>query len=484
MRSALSIRRILPLILFAAGVAAKTAADEPTAAEVLTAMKRATQFLTDQVAVQGGYVYRVRADFSEREGEGTATATEIWVQPPGSPSVGWAFLDAWESTSDPQFLQAARNCAAALMHGQLESGAWTDRVDFDPRGKRTGRYRDGRGNPEGRNYSTLDDDKSQSALRFLIRFDQLTGFRDAEVHDAVQYALEALLKAQFANGGFPQGWDGPVEPGPITTASFPDYDWRTEGRFKNYWDFETLNDGLAGTVTATLHLAAEVYSDQRFHESLLRFGDFLLRAQLPEPQPAWAQQYNHQLQPIWARKFEPPAIAGRESEDVIETLIQLYEWTGESRFLEPVPAALAWIRRSLLPDGQIARFYEMQTNRPLYFVRDSYELTYDDSQLPTHYSFRSRTKVDQLERRLNRARSGQSSISPRSLNSLRKEVPAVLAQLDDQGRWLSDEKGRPTQESGAKPAAELFIESRTFCHHLSLLAEFHGALQDSAALPK
>lgn len=484
MRSVFSMLRLLLPVLFIAGIAIRSPADEPTAAEVLAAMKRATQFLTDQVAVQGGYVYRVRADFSEREGEGTATATEIWVQPPGSPSVGWSFLDAWESTSDPQFLQAARDCAAALMHGQLESGAWTDRVDFDPRGKRTDRYRGGRGNPKGRNYSTLDDDKSQSALRFLIRYDQLTSFRDAEIHEAVQYALEALLRAQFANGGFPQGWDGPVEPGPITTASFPDYDWRTEGRFKNYWDFETLNDGLAGTVTATLHLAAEVYSDQRFHDSMLRFGDFLIRAQLPEPQPAWAQQYNHQLQPIWARKFEPPAVSGRESEDVIATLIQLYEWTGESRFLEPVPAALAWIRRSLLQGGQIARFYEMQTNRPLYFVRDTYELTYDDSDLPTHYSFRSRSQVDQLERRLNRARSGQFSVSSRSLNSLRKEAIPVLSQLDEQGRWLSDEKGRPARENVSTPAAELLIESRTFCRHLSLLADFHRALQASASQPE
>ncbi len=38
----------------------------------------------------------------------------------------------------------------------------------------------------------------------------------------------------------------------MVKASFPDYDWRTVGRIKNYWDMYTLNDGLAGTVTATL----------------------------------------------------------------------------------------------------------------------------------------------------------------------------------------------------------------------------------------
>ena len=118
---------------------------------------------------------------------------------------------------------------------------------------------------------------------------------------------------------------------------------------------------------------------------MLKFGDFLILAQLPEPQPAWAQQYNHELQPIWARKFEPPAIAGRESEDAIETLLYLTEVTGEKRFLEPIPRSIAWLKRSQLPDGQIARFYELSTNTPLYFVKDTYELTYDDSNLPTHY---------------------------------------------------------------------------------------------------
>ena len=58
------------------------------------------------------------------------------------------------------------------MFGQLKSGAWADRVDFDPKGKRSDLYRNGQGNPKGRNYSTLDDDKSQAAIRFLIEMDK------------------------------------------------------------------------------------------------------------------------------------------------------------------------------------------------------------------------------------------------------------------------------------------------------------------------
>lgn len=453
-------------------------ADEGARLEELTrqasdAMRASTEFMRSKVAVRGGYVYDVTLDLKQRRGEGIASPTEIWVQPPGTPSVGWSFLDAYEATHHALFLEAATDSARALLHGQLESGCWTDRVDFDPNGKNTGRYREQRGKARGRNYSTLDDDKSQSALRFLMRLDKLLDFKDPQIHEGVEYGLTALLNAQFANGGFPQGWEKPVEPGTVMKASFPEYEWRTEGRFKNYWDFETLNDGLAGTVTQTLHLAHQIYQDERYLRSLLNFGDFLIRAQLPEPQPAWAQQYNHQLQPIWARKFEPPAISGRESEDAIDTLLFLTEVTGQRRFLEPVPAAIAWLKRSQLADGQIARFYELKTNTPLYFVKDTYELTFDDTRLPTHYSFKSRSRVEKLETRYKLLlEGGTPKVSSSSLKSLRKDAEEILAQLDSEGRWINDKNGKAVKDLSPNDAADLLIESRVFSRNLSRLAEF------------
>ena len=97
---------------------------------------------------------------------------------------------------------------------------------------------------------------------------------------------------------------------------------------------------------------------------------FFVLAQLPEPQPAWAQQYDHEMHPAWARKFEPPAVSGGESQGVIRTLMTLYRRTAAvtddaDRFLEPIPRAIAYLRRSLLNDGRLARFYELETNRPL-----------------------------------------------------------------------------------------------------------------------
>jgi hypothetical protein len=99
-----------------------------------------------------------------------------------------------------------------------------------------------------------------------------------------------LLKAQFPNGAFPQGWTGPVEKQPVVKARFPDYDWRTEGKIKEYWTAYTLNDNVAGTVADALIVAHQVYKDEKYKAALAKLGDFLILAQMPDPQPGWCQQ--------------------------------------------------------------------------------------------------------------------------------------------------------------------------------------------------
>ena len=92
--------------------------------------------------------------------------------------------------------------------------------------------------------------------------------------------------------------------------------------------------------------------------ALKKLGDFLILAQMPDPQPGWCQQYSYEMVPIWARKFEPAAVTGWESQDVMETLMLIARRTGDAKYLEPIPRALAYFQKSLLPDGQVARFYE------------------------------------------------------------------------------------------------------------------------------
>ena len=107
-------------------------------------------FFTTQVATEGGYLWRYSADLKTREGEGRADEHTVWVQPPGTPSVGMAFLDAFQATGDELYLDAARQAGYCLVRGQLASGGWDYRLHFDAERRRRYAYRvDLRLRPEG-----------------------------------------------------------------------------------------------------------------------------------------------------------------------------------------------------------------------------------------------------------------------------------------------------------------------------------------------
>jgi hypothetical protein len=287
------------------------------------------------------------------------------------------------------------------------------------------------------------------------------------IHEAAGVALDAVLTAQFANGAFPQVWEGPVAPQPVLAASYPEYDWRTEGRIKEYWDRYTLNDGVAGYVADALIEAHRVYQDERFKNALVRLGDFLVFAQMPDPQPAWCQQYGFDMKPIWARKFEPPAVSGGESQDVLETLLKIYRLTGDKKYAAPIPRALAYLKKSLLPDGRLARYYELQTNKPLYMTRqgETYSLTYDDSNLPKHYGWKIDSRLTEIEIQL----SYPSAQTPETASA--DDVRRVLGELDDQGRWVSTFAGERLVGQPKFAAGDKYLSSAVFARNLALLAE-------------
>jgi hypothetical protein len=135
------------------------------------------------------------------------------------------------------------------------------------------------------------------------------------------------------------------------------------------------------------------------------------------------------MHPAWARRFEPPSITGGESQSVMRALLLLYRETGERKYLDPIPRALEYYRRSILPDVNnpseirrrvcpdrtpcLARFAELKTNRPLYITKgtrvtaldqgttnvDGYELSYSDASVITHYAVLvSGAAVQEIER--------------------------------------------------------------------------------------
>lgn len=460
------------------------AAEDSTAdlpGEAAAAMRRAVAFYHGQVASHGGYVYRYSADLARREGEGKTGLDTVWVQPPGTPSVGLAYTEAWLRTREPYLLEAARDAATCLIRGQLESGGWTDRIEFAADARVRFAYRvDAKHGKRPFNVTTFDDNKSQSAIRMLVRLDEALRFEDRVVHEAAQFALNSVLQAQFPNGAWPQGYREFPDPKkyPVRRASYPET-WSRTYPGGDYWDFYTFNDNALADTIDVLLLAAHVYREPRYRTAAFRAGDFILLAQMPDPQPAWAQQYNFDMHPAWARKFEPPAISGGESQGVLRILMRLYEESGDEKYLEPIPRAIAYLKKSEIAPEQLARFYELRTNRPLYFTR-AYQLTDDDSDLPTHYGFKIGHKLSELSahcEEIRRLSAGQRETRRTARYRLsrgrpsEKQVRALIDSLDARGAWV--ESGKLSYHGKDDPTRQI-IDSATFAKNLDVLSRFVG----------
>ncbi len=471
--------RLFPALAIATLVtfATPAAVEEPTRDEAREALRRAIRFFSEQVAVEGGYVWRYSHDLARREGEGKLDHRTAWVQPPGTPYVGQGYLTVFELTGERTALDAARETTRALIRGQLHSGGWSDRIDFDPAERRKRAYlADGKPARRARDVSILDDDRTQSAIRFLVSYDRATDFMDREVGAAARRALDSLVAAQHRNGGWAQVYRGPAQDtgrDPSLRASY-----REQGeypRVKAYWDFYTLNDNVMRDCIDTLLLAAEVYDERRYLDAARRGGDFLMLAQMPEPQPGWAQQYDHDMHPAWARKFEPPSISGNEGPAVMHALMDLVEATGDRRYLEPIPRALRYYMRSRLDDGRLARFYELKTNRPLYFDRE-YRVTYSDADVPTHYSFKARIDLEAIARRFERLKAKDDPKKPAGAKRSpsrpdARDVRRVIDALDERGAWVEDGTLRYW---GKDDPTRRIIDPRTFVRNTELLARYVG----------
>ena len=92
-------------------LAGGAAAQSPSRGEAEAAMKRATTFMVEKAAVNGGYVWSYLPDFSRRWGELEAKPSMIWVQPPGTATMGHVFLDAYHATGDEYYYRAAEQAA-------------------------------------------------------------------------------------------------------------------------------------------------------------------------------------------------------------------------------------------------------------------------------------------------------------------------------------------------------------------------------------
>lgn len=448
--------RLLAFALLLCHAGNTFSAEVPSPDSVKAALRKATDYLVS-ISTEGGYLWWYSPDLKQRRGEEVATETQIWVQPPGTPAVGRAFLQAYAATKDEAHLLAALGAANALARTQLESGGWYYRGEFDPKLRKEWAYHTDSTNASNskprKNTTTFDDNNTQSAFMFLIAFlDTATNLPPEKLkaaRSALDFGLSRMLDAQYPVGAWPQRFEGqPHDPAkhPILAANIAT-NWPHQWPHADYSGFYTLNDNTQSDCIRTMLAAHRHTGDKRFLEAAKRGGEFLIRAQLPEPQPAWAQQYNYDMQPAWARAFEPPSVCAAESGGVVHTLGQLYLETGDKKFLQPVPAFFAWLQRSQLSPNRWARLYELQTNKPIYGDRDG-EIHYTREELSAErqrgYSWQGSFDLpetiawfERLQRedreKFRATEQRRSAPSRSSLNA----VTGILSRQEANGRWTT-----------------------------------------------
>lgn len=475
------------LILTLASLAVATAPAQPAdrAAAARQTMERATVFMRS-LAVEGGYVYKWTPDLKKRSAERPATPTQIAIQPPGTPSVGSAFVRAYEATGTPLYLEAARDVSRALVRCQLGSGGWNRIADFDPaKPNRDGLLHQKGDLKRGQviQYTlatTFDDNTTQSAVLFLLAYTTATKGSsapdDVAARAALDRALAGMLRAQYPTGAWPQRYGGePRDPAnfPVRAARIP-ADYPRQWPDEDYTRYYTLNDNCQSTCVQTMLRAYHVTGRKELLESARRGADFLLLAQLPEPQPAWAQQYSFAMEPVWARVMEPPAVSSAESSKVIVALLDLHLETGERKYLDAVAPAAAWLERSRVGPDLWSRFYELGTNRPIY-GDDRGVVRYDKRELNGKfvysYGWESSFDIPAVLARYERIkRDGHEAVPARERKTAGRgrenEVDAVIAALDADGRWIAPD----WWQKGMKP--EPLIQSKLFIRNLNVLADY------------
>jgi len=469
-------------LLLAMGISLSVLAAEPPDA-AKEGLRKACAHWANTVASHGGFVWEYSTDLTtRRRGESKdIPASTVWVQS-GTPMVGEAFLKAYRATGEQPYLDAALAVGRCLAYGQLESGGWTYSIEFDPARNHHRYHHLAEGTTATGNTTTFDDDNTQSATRFLLRLDQYVD--DPEIDAAAARAIACFLKAQYRDGL----WDG----------AWPQ---RYPPPTKGYGGMPTFNDNTMGDCVKTMLLASDLTGRQDCLDAAKRCLEFYLRSQQPAPQTTWAQQYDRELKPAWARKFEPPAVTGGESCGNCQLLMDMYERFGDARYLDAVGKAVDWYQRSRIggseDKGIWARFYEVETNEPLYFTK-TYELTKKDDDLPVHYSFQSNYGVNRMMERYKTLRAADlaalqaQQAKPRSAESYAAEaaklaprVTALLAAQDELGRWVKivprqeqvrDKEGRVREEIDEANKLPM-IYSNDFARNVGVLTSYLTAVQ-------
>lgn len=362
----LSVSFLTVLGVFSGSGVVAASGESPGKDEVLATMRRATAFMLEKASNEGGYVWFYLPDFSRRWGELEAKKSMIWIQPPGTGTMGHLFLDAYHAIGDEYYYRAAESAAAALIRGQHPSGGWNYVVDFAGEDSLRQWYatvgRNAWRLEEFQHYygnATFDDGGTAECAKFLLRL--YAEKHDAKYRPALDKAIQFVLESQYPIGGWPQ--------------RYPPADKFSHHGRPDYTGFITLNDDVVSENIDFLLKCYQVLGERRLLEPIQRGMDCFLVTQQKPPQAGWALQYTLDLKPAGARTYEPEALATHTTASCIEQLSNFYRLTGDRKYLDPIPAAFDWLEsvrcpKELVKEGRAyPTFLEVGTNKPIYLHR-------------------------------------------------------------------------------------------------------------------
>jgi PelA/Pel-15E family pectate lyase len=228
---------------------------------------------------------------------------------------------------------------------------------------------------------TIDNDHTVREIRYLLQAYKHTA--NPKYLEGAQKGIDYLLKAQYANGGWPQ--------------FYPDR--------KTYRRDITFNDNAMSNV---MNLMMDISKglnntdvvnkkDVPLAKAAFDKGiDIILKTQLEMngKKAVWCAQYDEvTLKPGKARAYELPSLSGSESVDIVKVLMRVDHPSAQIK--QAVAAAVNWfeeskitgyktqrIRDTTQPRGQDvivvpdpngvmwARFYDLETNKPFFCGRD------------------------------------------------------------------------------------------------------------------
>ncbi len=433
------------MLLAACGGGDDGAAAPTPQATATAALKRAATYMDEVVSFKGGYVWSYSPDLTQTFGEMEAKRTMLWLQPPGTSSIGHTYLDAYHATGDERFYQAADRTAKAVAAAQHSSGGWNYIYDFagedslkhwydtvGMNGWRLEEFQHYYGN------ATFDDATTAVAAQLMLRM--YLEKKDAVYKTATDKAIQFITDAQFgpqfgiADGGWPQRF--PHNPNAVTAMPQPNSAQLPAGARAGMEDSDytlhvTFNDDVMGENIKFLTMCVMTLGRSDLVANITRAMDCMQRMQWTSgtlaAQSGWSLQHLSRPTggrpagaPAGARSYEPRSLATHTTQTNIQQLFGYFTLTGDRKYLSQLQKAITWLKSAsiqlpanvatinpLLSGRNVATFIELDTNEPLFIHRygsnihnGAYFFDKDITNTISHYSSGRSVNATTLQTRL------------------------------------------------------------------------------------